>query len=284
MHLAATAPGWAPPRTWLTLAAPAGDHDGGWASPRGASAEADATVEHAAATARIRMLGAFQVTAADGSRAEVPATRGDVLKYLAVRRHAHLEEVVDVVWPGLDPATGRRRLRNVLTRLRAACGPIIERDDDALVLRPDVAVDVHRFEDDASRALQLGFGDPRAVALAGSAVALYRGDLLPGDPYVDWTSGPRERLRRRFVALLDLLAVAAFQRGEIDEALLLLEQGIDLERYDEDRYLRAAGMLIDDDRRGAAAVMLRRGRLMLDELGISSSRRFLEVEDRLRSE
>lgn len=236
-----------------------------------------------APAATIRMLGTFGVSLADGSRADVPATRGDVLKYVAVRGRAHIEEVVDVVWPGLDAPTGRRRLRNVLARVRAACGPIVERDGDALFLVPDVLVDVHRFETHAIQAMKGGPRDENAVALAGSAVALYRGDLLPGDPYVDWTASPRERLRRRYLGLLDLLAAAAFERGRIDEALLLLEQGIEIEHYDEDRYLRAAAMLLAAQRRGAAAMMLRRARTMLDELGISPSRRFLEVESRLRA-
>lgn len=282
MELVAREPAWVPPhRGWLTLVARTAGGNG--ESMERSTAYGDAAIDGLTGSAQIRMLGAFHVLRDDGSRAEAPATRGDVLKYVAVRRHAHVEEITEVVWPGLDSSTGRRRLRNVLTRLRAACGDIVERQEDALVLVPDVAVDVHRFEDAAVEALRLGPREAHAVELAASAVALYRGDLLPGDRFADWTSAPRERLRRRFVGLLDLLAVAAFNRGDPDEALLLLEQGIELEHYDEERYLRAAAMLLAAQRRGAAAVMLRRARAMLDELGVTPSRRFLEIEERLRS-
>ena len=66
----------------------------------------------------------------------------------------------------------------------------------------------------------------RREALARAAVGRYGGELLPGDRYAAWAAAPREELRRRLLDLLDLLADEARERGELDEAIRLLDQGI----------------------------------------------------------
>lgn len=232
--------------------------------------------------ATILLLGGFQVRTPDHGRVEPSGVPADVLKLVAVRRTVHVDEVIGQVWPEVDATTGRRRLRNVLARIRATCGDLVVRSGDLLALADEVEVDAHRFEEDARRALTLGGRTDEAVGLASAAVATYHGELLPGDRFRDWTVGVRERLQRRFVALLDLLADAAASRGDADEALWLLERAIEHEPYDEERYLSAARVLLEAGRRGAAAMMLRRAGAMLDDLGVMPSGRHRELERELR--
>lgn len=283
MQLSVTAQVWAPSLgwpPWLAASGGAGDDSrergDGPARHEGGAARTTQSTE-------IHLLGTFRVLTSGEQRVELSGVPAEVLKLVALRRRVHVEEVTDIVWPGLDVETGRRRLRNVLSRLRAACGDVVRREQHALALAEDVVVDAHRFEAYAQEARVRGADDPEGLALAGSAVALYHGDLLPGDVFRDWTVAARERLRRRFVDVLDLLADAAAARGDVDEALLLLEKGIELEAYDEQRYLRAAQVLLEADRRGAAAMALRRAGAMLDELGLMPSARYREIEERLRT-
>ena len=74
----------------------------------------------------------------------------------------------------------------------------------------------------------------------------------PADRYEAWASAPRERLRRRYLDLLDLLSDDAVERGDLDEAIRLLDQAQIAEPLDESRYVRAAELLLFQGRRGSA--------------------------------
>src|SRR6185437_15089538 len=67
-----------------------------------------------------------------------------------------------------------------------------------------------------------------AVSSARAALAHYRGDLLPDDPYEPWAVAARERLRRHALALLDLCAASAASAGDLDEAVRCLERAIEM--------------------------------------------------------
>jgi DNA-binding SARP family transcriptional activator len=169
--------------------------------------------------------------------------------------------------------SGRKRLRNTLNRLRRAVPDLVARDSDALVLGP-ADVDAQAFEAEAAAALG------RSDAAAGrAALARYRGPLLPDDRYEDWAAGPRERLQRLFLALADGAAAAAEGAGEVDEALRWTERALEMEPYDEDRYLRAARLLAGQGRRGAALAVLKRCERALAELDmpVSAAQRRLEA-------
>ena len=111
-----------------------------------------------------------------------------------------------------------------------------------------------------------------------SATDRYRGDLLPGDRYEPWAAEPRERLRLRYLELLDLLAAQAEASGEADEAARLVQRAIGSEPYDEERYLRLAALFAEQGRSGSARAALRRAREMLAELDIAPSAEFAATE------
>lgn len=113
------------------------------------------------------------------------------------RAHAR-EELVELLWPGIDLPVGRNRLRQALSTLRALVEPpgapqVLQADRLAVRLVPGtVDCDALQFE------AELRAGRP-ALALA-----LYRGELLPGH-YDGWIAD--ERLR------LEALAERAAQAG-----------------------------------------------------------------------
>ncbi|HRE00390.1 MAG TPA: bacterial transcriptional activator domain-containing protein, partial [Ilumatobacteraceae bacterium] len=77
----------------------------------------------------------------------------------------------------------------------------------------------------------------------------------------------RERDKRLFLSLVDLLAADAEQRGEYDEALRQLDLGIASEPMDESRYVRAGTLLLAQGRRATALEVVRRATAVLDEMG-----------------
>jgi ATP/maltotriose-dependent transcriptional regulator MalT/DNA-binding SARP family transcriptional activator len=230
----------------------------------------------------VTVLGGFGVVSG-GRPVAVPEGQPEQLvKLLAASGgRLHADEAIEALWPEVDPDRGRKRLRNVLNRVRAGAGELVVRDRGSLRLAPGIEVDAIRFEEEAARALATGLPGERS-ALARAALARYRGDLLPEDPYEIWAAGPRERLRRRYLSLLDVLAAEAEARGDTAEALRLLERGIDGDPYEQERYFRAARLLLGQGRRVAAARVLRRARAVLERLGLPASPELLELAKQVR--
>ena len=219
----------------------------------------------------ITLLGGFGVTA-DGRPVQPPPGRPSTLvKVLALAAApVTADEAIEVLWPEIDEQTGRQRLRNLLSRLRTSCGPLVHRESETLVLASNTAIDAHRFESAAREALA---GRDNRAGLARAALAHYPGDLLPADRYEPWAAAPRERLRRRYLELLELLVDDAVDRRELDEAIRLLERLQEAEPLDEAPYARAAELLLFQGRRGSARSFVERAIAVCDELGLKPSDR-----------
>jgi len=117
------------------------------------------------------------------------------------RAHAR-EELLELLWPGVELTVGRNRLRQALFTLRtlleppgAITSPVVLADRLSVHAAPNAfSCDVHQFE----RAVRAGH--------AAEARALYRGELLPGF-YDDWVNEER----RRLAALFDRLAAGGIE-------------------------------------------------------------------------
>jgi DNA-binding SARP family transcriptional activator len=167
----------------------------------------------------ITLLGGFGV-AVDGiatpDRGWTRRSAAALVKVLALApgHYLHREQVMDLLWPDQSPARCAPRLHKAAHFARQGAGR-----SDAIVLRGDVVwlfpdavltVDAIVFEQLTRDALR----DSDPVA-ARAALALYGGELLPGDLYDDWASDRRELLRLR---RLDVLRVAGEWRelAELD--------------------------------------------------------------------
>ncbi|HTW99770.1 MAG TPA: BTAD domain-containing putative transcriptional regulator [Acidimicrobiales bacterium] len=234
----------------------------------------------------ISLLGGFELRR-DGRRLEPPAGRPAAAVRIVAASGArlHAEALIEVLWPGVDLATGRNRLKNLLSRLRTAVGDVLVRDGELVALARGATVDSELFEREATEALAAPpRGTDRAAGLALAALGRYRGELLPDDRYEPWAAQPRERLRLRQLELLDLLAAHAEERGEVDGAIRLLQRAIDTEPYDERRALRLAGLFASQGRVGSARGALRRARAALESLGLEPSSALDEMQSRLGSD
>ena len=177
---------------------------------------------------------------------------------------------------------GRRRSRpgasgcaTCSTGCGRAAASSSQRDGRGAVLGP-AEVDARGFERGAAGGAR-GRPSRSARAWRATALARYTGELLPGDRYEPWATAPRERLQRRYLELLDLLADDAVERGDVDEAIRLLDQAQAAEPLDEERYLRAAELLLFQGRRGSAQALVERATAVREQLGLGESERLTRL-------
>ena len=217
-------------------------------------------------TARIVMLGTFAVLRGSTPATPAPGNPSTLVKVVALRGSLTAEQAIDLLWPDADLGTGRARLRNLLNRIRSQCGEVLSRQADALTLADGVSTDVAEFEESVAAV----FAAPPSDRAGTARLALggYAGDLLPGDAYEDWSAAPRERLRRRYLSLVDIVADDAIARGDLDEAMRLLDLGVEREPLEERRYLVAAEALLAAGRRAAARDIVQRAANALGEVGL----------------
>lgn len=125
---------------------------------------------------RVCVFGRLRVVHADGSEAvpDGPNVR-ELLVFLALHSHVHTDHAVEALWPDTPLHRGRTMLRNVLSRLRAQCGPIVVREGNTL--RLDADTDWADLEHAAAIML----------ALAGQPLA-------PDAYYAEWAEDSRRRL------------------------------------------------------------------------------------------
>lgn len=188
-----------------------------WALPdaKGAASRAadelslgDAVIEPLA----IQILGGFAIR--NGSQT-VPVTSGHgstLVKLIAVRGGCvPIEVAIDLLWPEVDVETGRRRLKNVVSRLRKELGErAVVRSDQTIAFGIDVRLDLNEFDQRARNAMVLSAArSPEAVAAAVDALDVYRGALLPLDLYDDWIEEARTFSQARAASILDLVRVHA---------------------------------------------------------------------------
>ena len=232
----------------------------------------------------IALLGGFELWQ-HGTKVPVPqGAVSTVLKVVALRRVVTGDELIEILWPDSDPAVGRERLRTVLARLRRAVGSdIVVRKGDAVVLADDVSVDAAVFSGLATVALALPRGEAKRATSAQTALGHYRGPLLPEDRFADWAVAPRERLLRLHLSLLDAIVEAAEAAGDVTYALRCLEQAIEADPYEEQRYAHAARLLADTGRRGHALVMVQRAEAAAASLGVPLSSHITALRQSLRA-
>jgi DNA-binding SARP family transcriptional activator len=159
---------------------------------------------------------------------------GALLAYLALhpdRPHPR-DELMELLWPEVDPQAGRQRLRQALSSLRQQleprdlpAGSVLLADRATVQLNTEISTtDVLEFH----AALQAGAraaGDEERAQRLTEAVELYQGELLPG--YFDsWVLQEREWLAERYFEALHELLAHLEQAGEISRALQYAQRGV----------------------------------------------------------
>ncbi len=216
------------------------------------------------ASAELRLLGAFGLTAVDGSAVAFGSPRAQVLlAYLAMHRDDRpaRRDVAFLLWPDSSEAQARNNLRQLLHQVRIGwpdADRLIVSDATVLALPRDAALvlDVDAFEAAVDAAadpdLEVGLGAERAAL--EHAASLYTGDLLPGADG-EWITPERERLAARHRRLLDRLIGALEQAGDYRAAIERGRERLRVDPLDERMYRWLMRLhALDRDRAGALRI------------------------------
>lgn len=206
---------------------------------------------------RIKLLGEFLVQIG-ARRIEDPwpnRRAAELVKRLALSssHRLHRDQVIEAMWPCLSAEAGAANLHKAASYAR-----LILDSKRAVVLRagmvelwPEatIATDVSTLEAAGHRALASNHRD-ECARLAET----FEAELLPSDLYVEWTAGPRERLR---VLRLGLLRAAE-----------LWEEVLRFDPSDEDAHLALMKSFLADGRRYAAVRQYQRMADSLTEMSL----------------
>jgi predicted ATPase/DNA-binding SARP family transcriptional activator len=207
----------------------------------------------------VTLLGSFEVRVGDrlleSSVWRLQKARS-LLKLLALAAGHRLarEQILDLLWPDLEPESAANNLYQTLHSVRR----ILQTPDGAaevrlqhglLSLQPDgeISVDVDAFEAAARRARCSDDPD-----LYHAAIALYTGDLLPDDLYEDWAAWRREALRESYLGLLLEVARRHGSRGELRQAMDALRRAVQAERTLEEAHMELVRLYASTGQRARA--------------------------------
>ncbi|MFI5586697.1 ATP-binding protein [Amycolatopsis sp. NPDC051758] len=177
--------------------------------------------------------------------------------------------IAGLFWPDSTDAQALTNLRRELHQLRRVLGdpPSLAVTGQDLCWRdtPSSRVDVREF--DVARRAALAAADPGAVlAQAHTALAAYRGELLPGLTD-DWVLAARAELDRQCVELCDL--VCRTPSGDPAAALAAARRRIRLRPLEENGYRTLMALQADaGDRAGAVSTYHRCASVLERELGV----------------
>jgi DNA-binding SARP family transcriptional activator/tetratricopeptide (TPR) repeat protein len=250
------------------------------------------SARYACLVLRARVLGALEVEL-NGAVIDSPVSQRpwSVFAYLTLAtRPVPRAELAATFWPDVLDQSARASLRSALWTLRRQLGDALTVDGERVGLReePDVWIDLREFERLAGAGARGGAGAAAGAATgagaAAAALALCRGDLLEGLEE-DWAVTARDRHRARVIDLLEELALAAQDRGEVREAVELTRRQVEHDRFDEEAHRR---LIERSDRAGDRAGAMRTYRTLAErlrrELGVAPSAQTRELVERLRAE
>jgi DNA-binding SARP family transcriptional activator len=269
----ATAHGATPPPT---PAAPEGE------PPDQPSTQVVAMVDHAQGSAEprpvnVRLFGPMRIDALGTEiRSGLRTKARELLSYLLLHpAGTTTDQIVDALWPNVDPQRGVERFRTTLGNLRSSLKLVSGQPDAAAVqwtgthyrIQADLFdCDTWRFQAALDRATH--HDDPAAQAAAlEEAVACHRGDLLQGSGAI-WVEPSREDLRRRTIDALVHLAELHQEADNTEAALHAIERAITLDPYAEDLYRHAMRLYAHLSRPDGVRRTLRHLENRLEELDV----------------
>jgi DNA-binding SARP family transcriptional activator len=146
---------------------------------------------------------------------------------LAPGHRLHREQIIELLWPELEPKAAANNLHQVLHVARRTLEPeavassYLHLRAELLELCPKSVlwVEVEAFEEAA--AMARGSHEPEAYR---TAVELYAGDLLPDDRYEDWAEERRGALRLLYISLFVEMARLYEERGDVGAAIKALQE------------------------------------------------------------
>ena len=200
-----------------------------------------------------------------------------LLKYLVHRRGSpvHREELLELLWPEEQVEKALKRLKVVVYFLRQQLGCGVEDEQRCLLVREGESyvlnaeklwVDVAVFDqliEQGARLVHQG-ATREALHCYKHAEALFRGDYLADEPYSEWCALERERIRERYLTLIEALTCLYEGLAQLEQSIVLYRKGLTLDPCRESLHRRLMQALWTAGRRDEA---LRQYRICQAALG-----------------
>jgi DNA-binding SARP family transcriptional activator len=225
----------------------------------------------------VEMLGGLRVQT-DGRPVTRWGGRRNRMTFLFILNHhpraVHREELIEALWPGSDPTTGRNNLNQAIHGARTAfrragVAVPIDYSADCYRITPgvDVLTDVSEFERLAAAGLAATEG---RLDLLMAAARTYTGDYLVDEPYQTWVDDVRIHLSRVHRDVLDAASRLLLDEGRYAESIAICRQILNAEPTYESAHQRLMIALARDGRRCEALQAFERCRDLLErELGVA---------------
>ncbi len=166
---------------------------------------------------RIELLGGIQVVRYESVMARLPPQKMSLLlarlAYPPLHEHSR-DELMELLWPEVEPSAGRNRLKQLLFALRDVltsgdkdAATLIEADRHTLRLNAHhVTTDIAHFQN-SLKAASISASYEERVSWLWEAVAVYTAPLLTGH-YEDWILIERDCLAETYInAVLQLVSL-----------------------------------------------------------------------------
>jgi len=188
---------------------------------------------------KIRTLGIFSIEI-DGKRLTFTGKEQkkplELLKALIALggREVSEEAVTDMLWPSVDGDLAHKSCETTLSRLRKLLG-----HDSALIYKGGrISFNPRTCWVDSLEVGRLldGYTGSKSCrdGLCGKVLALYRGNFFERETALYCAVAPREVLKSRVLAMLAKVAASYSDEGRDDEAVIYLQQGINIDALAEE--------------------------------------------------
>jgi predicted ATPase/DNA-binding SARP family transcriptional activator len=253
---------------------------------------------------RLNVLGAMQVTLADGETAKFRSdqTRA-LLAFLAVEagRPHRREALTGLLWPDQPEATARHNLRQALVNLRRTIGDSAAKPPYLLIGHQDIqfnqasnfALDAADFETQLAACTTHPHARLDDCAICASrlqhAVGLYRGPFLQefslknSAAFEEWALARREAYHQRMLEALGALATYYEHHGDLGATRRCALRGLELDPWREHAHRQMMRVFAQEGQYGAALAQYETCRRVLaDELGVEPSNETRELYEKIK--
>ena len=205
----------------------------------------------------IRTFGGFDMLFEDKAFSDTSIRRGKAwiaLKFLIAnyKRSVSTEELINILWVNDDSSNPLSSLEKIIYRLRKTFSEYtkniqyISFSQGMYSWSPTVeyTIDVADFEDLLVKARDVSENIENRIEYYKSAIELYRGDFLSGGNKELWLVNFTNYYRRLYLNVVEELAQLYEQQTAFEEVILLHNEAIKIEPYEESLYIRQIRMLI----------------------------------------
>ncbi len=219
-----------------------------------------------------------------------------LLAYLGIESHRPWARttLAGLLWPDIPEKAALSNLRNALSNLRHVLGDtradstFLNISPSTIQFNPSAAwwLDVQDFLDLAPK------NDPPTpaeIAKLENAFAMYRGDFMEefsvdSALFEEWMLSIRERVHRKLLQTVRLLAIGNEKAGEMAAALDYTYRWVELDPWNEAAYRHCMRLLAASGQRGAALTQYKNLCSLLErDLGVAPDPKTVQLHEQIRS-